>query len=107
MESLGVYGAVDCGGYVSDFILAAKSFGVGSTAQAMYSAEIRAHLGLPNHFHSAGPTGSVRPTNIALTAQTLPVSGNMEIMVVPRSKAYSFTAEQCINVTLGGAVRFI
>lgn len=33
-EALGVYGAVDCGAYVSNFMLAAHSLGVGSIAQA-------------------------------------------------------------------------
>src|SRR5215207_7446215 len=33
-EPLGVYGAVDCGGYVGNFMLAAQALGVGSIAQA-------------------------------------------------------------------------
>src|SRR5882724_13472148 len=33
-EELGVYGAVDCGLYVANFMLAAKNFGVDSIAQA-------------------------------------------------------------------------
>ena len=33
-EALGVYGAVDCGAYVANFMLAAHSLGVGSIAQA-------------------------------------------------------------------------
>ena len=33
-EALGVYGAVDCGAYVGNFMLAAHSLGVGSIAQA-------------------------------------------------------------------------
>ena len=46
----GVYGAVDCGAYVSTLLLAAESLGVGAIAQAaiaMYSAKVREHLGLP------------------------------------------------------------
>nr|WP_222843811.1 nitroreductase [Corynebacterium sp. CNJ-954] len=33
-ESLGDYGAIDCGGYISNFMLAARSKGVASVAQA-------------------------------------------------------------------------
>jgi nitroreductase len=33
-EALGTYGGVDCGGYVSNFMLAAQSMGVGTIAQA-------------------------------------------------------------------------
>jgi nitroreductase len=33
-EPLGVYGAVDCGAYVSNFMLAAQALGIGSIAQA-------------------------------------------------------------------------
>lgn len=48
-EALGPYGAVDCGGYVSSFLLAATANGVGSIAQAalaMYPSVIRDELGL-------------------------------------------------------------
>lgn len=33
-KSLGVYGAIDCGGYINNFMLAARSIGVASVAQA-------------------------------------------------------------------------
>ncbi|HXH25338.1 MAG TPA: nitroreductase [Vicinamibacterales bacterium] len=49
-EALDVYGAVDCGGYVSTFMLAAQSFGVATIAQAAlarYAPFVRAHFGLP------------------------------------------------------------
>ena len=48
-EALGVYGAIDCGGYVAGFLLAAESLGVGAIAQAALAAYpdfIRAHFGL-------------------------------------------------------------
>jgi nitroreductase len=51
-EALGVYGAVDCGGYVSHFMLAAQSLGVGTIAQAAlaeYSGDIREHFSLPDN----------------------------------------------------------
>jgi nitroreductase len=49
-EDLGVYGAVDCGLYVANFMLAAKNFGVDSIAQAAlasYPDLIRSRFGLP------------------------------------------------------------
>ena len=48
-EALGVYGAVDCGGYVSNFMLAAQAMGLATIAQAAlasHSDVIRAHLGI-------------------------------------------------------------
>jgi nitroreductase len=50
-EALGVYGAIDCGAYVSNFMLAAKSLGVAAIAQAALAAwpdAVRAHFGLPD-----------------------------------------------------------
>lgn len=49
---LGVYGAVDCGAYVSNFMLAAQSCGVASIAQAAlagHSPFIRQHFNLPDN----------------------------------------------------------
>jgi nitroreductase len=48
-EALGVYGAVDCGGYVANFLLAAEALGVATVPQAslaFYSDVVRAHFGL-------------------------------------------------------------
>jgi nitroreductase len=48
-RALGVYGAVDCGSYVSNIMLALESFGVGSIAQAaiaMASGFVRGHFGI-------------------------------------------------------------
>jgi len=48
-EALGVYGAVDCGAYVGNFMLAARSLGVATIAQAAlaeYSPFIRDHFGI-------------------------------------------------------------
>ena len=50
-EALDVYGAVDCGGYVASFMLAAAALGVGTIAQgslARYSPFVRAHFGIPD-----------------------------------------------------------
>ena len=49
-EDLGVYGAVDCGLYISSFILAAREEGVDTIAQAAlasYPDLLRAHFGTP------------------------------------------------------------
>lgn len=49
-EPLGVYGAVDCGAYVGNFMLAAQALGVGSIAQAALARRpdvIRDYLKLP------------------------------------------------------------
>ena len=48
-EALGPYGAVDCGGYVANFLNAATAHGVGTIAQAavaMYPSVLRRELGL-------------------------------------------------------------
>jgi nitroreductase len=49
--ALGPYGAMDTGGFVTAFMLAATALGVGSIAQASvaaYAPMIRAHFGLPD-----------------------------------------------------------
>lgn len=48
-EALGVYGAIDCGGYVSNFMLAAQGLGLGTIPQAAlarHSGLIRRHFNL-------------------------------------------------------------
>jgi nitroreductase len=48
-EALGVYGAIDCGAYVGNFMLAAQALGLGSIPQAALahrSGLIRRHFGL-------------------------------------------------------------
>jgi nitroreductase len=48
-EPLGVYGAVDCGAYVGNFMLAAQALGLGTIAQAAlarHSGLIRRHFNL-------------------------------------------------------------
>jgi nitroreductase len=47
-EALGVYGAIDCGGYVGNFMLAAQAAGLATIPQAAlagYSDVVRKHLG--------------------------------------------------------------
>jgi nitroreductase len=51
-EELGVYGVLDCGLYVANFMLAARNFGVDSIAQAAlasYPDLIRGRFGLPTN----------------------------------------------------------
>lgn len=48
-EALGVYGAVDCGGYVGNFVLAAQALGIATIPQAALAGQsdlVRKHLGL-------------------------------------------------------------
>jgi nitroreductase len=50
-EALGIYGAIDCGAYVGNFMLAAQALGLGSIAQAALarrSGLIRRHFKLGN-----------------------------------------------------------
>lgn len=76
-EDLGVYGAVDCGLYVSNFMLAAHDLGVASIAQAAlasYPDFIRGHFGLPPHRKficgiSFGYADSTHPINAYRTAR--------------------------------------
>jgi nitroreductase len=49
-EALGVYGVLDCGAWVNNFMLAARSLGVASIAQAALAAQpefLRTYFGLP------------------------------------------------------------
>jgi nitroreductase len=83
-EELGVYGAVDCGLYVSNFMLAAQNLGVASIAQAAlasYPDFIRDHFGLPPNrkfvcgisFGYADPTHRIntyRTTRVTETEST-------------------------------------
>ncbi len=49
-QDLGVYGAIDCGAYIANFMLAAKSLGIATIAQAsiaMYSPFIRNYFRIP------------------------------------------------------------
>lgn len=53
-EPLGTYGAIDCGGYISTFMLAAEALGVASIAQAAIAGHagfVRTCLGLPTDRH--------------------------------------------------------
>jgi nitroreductase len=48
-EALGTYGAIDCGGYVSNFMLAAQAAGLGTIPQAALAGHadvVRKHLGV-------------------------------------------------------------
>jgi nitroreductase len=48
-EALGIYGAIDCGAYVGNFLLAAQALGLGAIPQAALAHQsglIRRHFGL-------------------------------------------------------------
>jgi nitroreductase len=48
-EALGVYGAIDCGAYVSNFLLAAQALGLGAIPQAALAHQsglIRRHFNI-------------------------------------------------------------
>src|SRR4051812_29719787 len=48
-EALGTYGAIDCGGYVTSFLLAAQALGIATVPQAalaFHSDVVRQHFGL-------------------------------------------------------------
>jgi len=48
-RALGAYGAVDCGGYVANLLMAAEALGLGAIAQAAlasYSTFVRRHFGI-------------------------------------------------------------
>ena len=73
-EPLGVYGAIDCGAYVANFMLAAQALGLGTIPQAAlarHSGLIRRHFGLGDDrgwyagFHSVSPTTTTRSTATA------------------------------------------
>jgi len=76
-SDLGPYGAMDTGGFVTAFMLAATSLGLGSIAQASvaaYAAMIRAHFKLPDTRHilcaiSFGYADEAHPANSFRTAR--------------------------------------
>ncbi|MBP6019015.1 MAG: nitroreductase [Burkholderiaceae bacterium] len=53
-KGLGIYGAIDCGGYINTFMMAASVYGVASIAQASLASRpdfIRAYFGIPSTRH--------------------------------------------------------
>lgn len=79
-RDLGPYGAIDCGGYVSVFLLAARALGLAAVPQAAVAAHstwLHGHLGLPEDrmvvcgisfgFEAAGhPANTFRTSRAAL-----------------------------------------
>jgi len=50
-EPLGIYGAIDCGAYVANFMLAAQAMGLGTVPQAAFANHcglVRRHFNLPD-----------------------------------------------------------
>ncbi len=81
-EALGVYGAVDCGAYVNNFMLATHSLGVGSIAQAAlasYPGVLREVLGIGEDRSivcgiSFGRADTAHPANHFRTTRADPAS---------------------------------
>lgn len=80
-EALGVYGAIDCGGYVSNFMLAAQAAGLATIPQAAlagHSDVVRKHLGAGDDRRvvcgiSFGFADAVHPANSYRTSRaTIP-----------------------------------
>lgn len=88
-EALGVYGAVDCGAYVGNFMLAAQALGVATVPQAAlagYSEVVRAHLGVGDdrrmvcgisfgYADEAHPANSYRTSRVPLAAAATFIDG--------------------------------
>jgi nitroreductase len=79
-EALGVYGVLDCGAWVNNFMLAARSLGVASIAQAALGAHpkfLREYFGLPQERRvvcgmSFGYEDGAHPVNAFRTARAAP-----------------------------------
>ena len=76
-EALGVYGVLDCGAWVNNFMLAARSLGVASIAQAALGAHqkfLRSYFDLPEDRHvvcgmSFGYEDGAHPVNAFRTGR--------------------------------------
>ncbi|MDA3635156.1 MULTISPECIES: nitroreductase [Rhodococcus] len=74
---LGVYGAVDCGAYVSTLLLATQELGLGAVAQgaiAFHTDVVRSELGIPEDQHivctvSFGHADTTHPVNAFRTTR--------------------------------------
>ena len=81
-RDLGVYGVLDCGGYVQNFLLAARSLGIASIAQAalaMHGKFVRAYFGIPENRTiicgiSFGYADPGHPANAFRTGRASPAS---------------------------------
>jgi nitroreductase len=85
----GTYGAIDCGGYVANLLLAAQSLGVATIPQAaiaMHSDHVRAFLGIPDdrlvvcgvsfgYADPAHPVNAFRTTRAKLDETIMVVEG--------------------------------
>lgn len=75
-RDLGVYGAVDCGGYLATLMLAAESLGIATVAQAalaMYPDFVRDYLGLgPDRLIVAGMSFGREDTEHPINSYRVP-----------------------------------
>src|SRR6201996_393180 len=79
-EALGVYGAIDCGAYVSNFMLAAQALGLGAIPQAALAHQsglIRRHFGIGDDRRGVGgisfgfPAGGHKRTSYRTSRATV------------------------------------
>ena len=84
-EALGPYGAVDCGAYVANFMLAAQSLGVATIAQAAVTQHgrfVHSYFGIPDdrllvcgisfgYADTAHPVNNYRTTRVPIDAAAL------------------------------------
>ena len=74
-EPLGIYGAVDCGAYVGNFMLAAQALGLGTIPQAAlarHSGLIRRHFKLADDRRWSAASRSASPTTPTRSTATAP-----------------------------------
>src|ERR1700716_2770306 len=104
-EALGVYGAIDCGGYVTSFMLAAQALGLATIPQAalaFHSEAVRNHFGLgddrrvvcgisfgfPDRDHKANSYRTTRAgvadTVTLSTARKTPIAGAIGAFMMSR-----------------------
>jgi nitroreductase len=78
-EPLGIYGAIDCGAYVGNFMLAAQALGLGTIPQAALARHSGVTSSLPTTaawsaaFRSALPTMRTRSTATGPRARAWPI----------------------------------
>ena len=102
-EALGVYGAVDCGAYVSNFMLAAHSLGVGSIAQAalagrMQWSAVTLELARPVFTMPAFTFSAFVSIALPLFIVTM-ASQNLPGVAVMRATGYQLPVSRLISMT--------
>jgi nitroreductase len=85
-EAFGPYGAVDCGAYVTQFMLAATAHGVATIAQAalaLHAAAIRAHFEMPEtHRVVCGISFGFADPNHPINGYRTPRAGLADVVTI-------------------------